>query len=94
MPGGLTVWNRQADASVEITAEITDVSAGSTESPVRGSGVFVGGHGTDDGKAAGGRLRVTTLSTGQIHTDGGMPRVPRISSAVVCSSSAARSSRT
>jgi hypothetical protein len=72
MQGGLTVWNRQADASVEITAEITDVSAGSTESPVRGSGVFVGGHGTDDGKAAGGTLRVTTLSTGEIHTDGGI----------------------
>lgn len=30
------------------------------------------GHGTDDGKAAGGTLRVTTLSTGEIHTDGGI----------------------
>jgi hypothetical protein len=72
MQGGLTVWNRQADASVEITAEIRNVVAGSERSPVRGSGVFVGGHGTDDGKASGGVLNVTTLSTGEIHTDGGI----------------------
>jgi hypothetical protein len=72
MQGGLTVWNRQADASVEITAEITNVVAGSEQTPVRGSGVFVGGHGTDDGKAAGGTLKVTTLTTGEIHTDGGI----------------------
>ncbi len=72
MQGALTVWNRQADASVKITAEITDVAAGSETTPVRGSGVFVGGHGTDDGKAAGGTLTMTTLSTGEIHTDGGI----------------------
>ncbi|HEY5224461.1 MAG TPA: hypothetical protein VIJ18_15605 [Microbacteriaceae bacterium] len=72
MQGGLTVWNRQADASVQLTAEITNVAAGSEHSPVRGSGVFVGGHGTDDGKASGGVLTVTTLSTGEIYTDGGI----------------------
>ena len=72
MQGGLTVWNRQADAAVEITAEITNVAAGSERTPVRGSGVFVGGHGTDDGKASGGTLKVTTLTTGEIHTDGGI----------------------
>jgi hypothetical protein len=72
MQGGLTVWNRQPDPGVEITAEITNVSAGSQETPVRGSGVFVGGHGTDDGKASGGTLRVGTLSTGAIYTDGGI----------------------
>ena len=72
MQGGLTVWNRQADASVEITAEITNVAVGSEKTPVRGSGVFVGGHGTDDGKAFGGTLRVTKLTTGEIHTDGGI----------------------
>ena len=72
MQGGLTVWNRQADASVEITAEITNVAAGSERTPVRGSGVFVGGHGTDDGKASGGVLTITTLSTGEIYTDGGI----------------------
>lgn len=72
MQGGLTVWNRQPDASVEITAEITNVTAGSEQTPIRGSGVFVGGHGTDDGKASGGTLKVTTLTTGDIRTDGGI----------------------
>jgi hypothetical protein len=72
LQGGLTVWNRQSDASVEITAEIKNVTAGSEMSPVRGSGVFVGGHGTDDGKASGGSLKVTTLTTGEVHTDGGI----------------------
>jgi hypothetical protein len=73
LQGGLTVWNRQPNESVEITAEITSVSAGTAQTPIRGSGVFVGGHGTEDGKAAGGTVRVTTLSTGEIHTDGGIP---------------------
>jgi hypothetical protein len=72
MQGGLTVWNRQADPAVEITAEITNVAAGSDQTPVRGSGIFVGGHGTDDGKASGGTLKVTSLTTGEIYTDGGI----------------------
>ena len=38
---------------------------------MRGSGVC-GGHGTDDGKASGGTLRVSTLTTGDVHTDGGI----------------------
>jgi hypothetical protein len=73
LQGALTVWNRQPDPEAVITAEITGVSAGSAETPVRGSGVFVGGHGTEDGKASGGELRVSTLSTGEIVTDGGIP---------------------
>jgi len=73
LQGGLTVWNRQADESVEITADITAVSAGTAQTPIRGSGVFVGGHGTEDGKPSGGTLRVTELSTGEIHADGGIP---------------------
>ncbi len=72
MQGGLTVWNRHADASMEITAEITNVSVGSEQTPVRGSGVFVGGHGTDDGKASGGTLTISILTTGEIYTDGGI----------------------
>ncbi len=73
LQGGFTVWNRQADPAVTITAEILDVSVGSAEEPVRGSGVFVGGHGDWDGKGDGGVLTVSTLRTGQIHTDGGIP---------------------
>lgn len=71
--GGLTVWNRQADPAVTITAEILDVSAGSKQTPVRGSGVFVGGHGDWNGKGDGGVLKVSHLRTGEIHTDGGIP---------------------
>ncbi|GAA2567076.1 hypothetical protein GCM10010424_06240 [Streptomyces lienomycini] len=43
------------------------------ERPVLGSGVFVGGHGDWDGVADGGTVRVNTLCTGEIHTDGGIP---------------------
>lgn len=72
MQGGLTVWNRQPDETAEITAEIHDVAVGTEQTPVRGSGVFVGGHGTDDGKAAGGRLTIGQLTTAEVHTDGGI----------------------
>ena len=40
---------------------------------MRGSGVFVGGHGDWAGKGDGGVLRVSHLRTGEIHTDGGIP---------------------
>ena len=69
LQGGFTVWNRQPDPSVVITAELLDISAGSEAEPVRGSGVFVGGHGDENG----GTVRVTTLRTGEIHTDGRIP---------------------
>ncbi|CAL9656750.1 hypothetical protein SUDANB151_06809 [Streptomyces sp. enrichment culture] len=42
------------------------------ERPVLGSGIFVGGHGDWDGVADGGTVRVNTLRTGEIHTDGGI----------------------
>lgn len=73
LQGAFTLWNRQADASVAITAELRGISAGSQETPVRGSGVFVGGHGDWDGHGDGGTLEVSELRTGEIHTDGGIP---------------------
>jgi hypothetical protein len=60
LPGAFTLWNRQSD--VVITAELLDVGAGSTASPVRGSGIFVGG-----------AVHVSTLRTAEVHTDGGIP---------------------
>jgi hypothetical protein len=60
LPGAFTLWNRRPDAA--ITAELLDVGAGSASSPVRGSGVFVGG-----------AVHVSTLRTGEVHTDGGIP---------------------
>lgn len=73
LQGGLTVWNLQSDPAVTITAEVLDVVAGTKETPVRGSGVFVGGHGDWAGKGDGGVLAVGELRTGEIHTDGGIP---------------------
>jgi hypothetical protein len=62
LQGAFTLWNRHADPEIAISAEVLDVSAGSAASPVRGSGVFVGG-----------AVRVSTLRTGEVHTDGGIP---------------------
>lgn len=59
--GALTVWNRQADPEVVLHAEILDVSAGSADDPIGGSGVLVGG-----------RVEVSRLTTGEIHTHGGI----------------------
>jgi hypothetical protein len=42
MQGALTVWNRHEDPGVVIRAEIRGVSVGRAESPIRGSGIFVG----------------------------------------------------
>lgn len=71
MQGAFTLWNQQPDAAVTISARLLRVSAGTAEKPVRGSGVFVGGHGDRDGKADGGLAHVDLLTTGEIHTDGG-----------------------
>lgn len=72
MQGGFTLWNQQADPAVVITAELLGVGAGSAGRPVRGSGVFVGGHGDWAGAPDGGTVRVGTLRTGEIHADGGI----------------------
>ena len=73
LQGGLTVWNLQADPSITITAELLNISVGTPEAPVRGSGVFVGGHGDWEGKGDGGVLAVSHLQTSAIHTDGTIP---------------------
>jgi hypothetical protein len=58
LQGAFTLWNRQSDPGAALTAELLDIAAGTRESPVRGSGVFVGGHGNWDGAADGGTVRV------------------------------------
>lgn len=72
LQGAFTLWNMQPDPAVTITAELLDIAAGTADSPVRGSGVFVGGHGNWEGAADGGTVRVSTLRTGDIHSDGGI----------------------
>lgn len=73
LQGAFTLWNRQRARDVVLTAELLDISAGSAARPVRGSGVFVGGHGDWNGAPDGGSVQVSTLRTGEVHTDGGIP---------------------
>ena len=73
LQGAFTLWNRQADGAVVLTAELLDISVGSADSPVHGSGVFVGGHGNWDGGADGGTVLVSMLRTGEVHADGRIP---------------------
>lgn len=79
LQGAFTLWNRQADAGVRLTARLENISAGSEATPVRGSGVFVGGHGDQAGMADGGTVTVELLSTGDIYSDGGIaPGTPDV----------------
>jgi hypothetical protein len=79
IPGAFTLWNKQADASITITADLTGIRVGRAGAPVRGSGVFVSGAGD-----TGGRLIVQRLETGPVYSDGGIaPGTPnRISAGV------------
>jgi hypothetical protein len=91
LQGAFTLWNRQPDPAVRITARLAGISAGSTDTPVRGSGVFVAGHGDLAGKANGGRVEADLLRTGPIVTDGGIePGTPDLISGGVFVVSGAR----
>ena len=79
LQGAFTVWNRQTDPDVALTARLENISAGSEGTPVRGGGVFVGGHGNMAGMADGGTITVELLSTGDVFSDGGIaPGTPDI----------------
>ncbi len=67
LPGAFTLWNQHADSDVQITANLTGVSAGRAGAPVKGSGIFVSGGG--DGA---GRMDVSRLVTGAVFSDGGI----------------------
>jgi hypothetical protein len=91
LPGAFTLWNRQSDPAVRITATLKGISAGSADSPIRGSGVFVAGHGDWAGLADGGLVDIDVLRTGPIFTDGGIePGTPDLISAGVYVVSGAR----
>ncbi|WP_427016533.1 hypothetical protein ACQCSX_17645 [Pseudarthrobacter sp. P1] len=79
LQGAFTLWNRQPDTAVALTARLENISAGSDGAPVRGGGVFVGGHGDKAGKADGGTVAVELLSTGDVFSDGGIaPGTPDV----------------
>lgn len=69
--GAFTIWNRQRDASVRITANLAGISVGSERAPIRGSGVFLAGA-QQAGTTPGGILDIDLLTTGAIYTDGGI----------------------
>jgi hypothetical protein len=73
LQGALTVWNRREDPDAVIQVQALRVSAGSAETPIRGSGVFVGGRCDDAGQPVGGTLAVPVLETAAVVTDGGIP---------------------
>ncbi|WP_223690558.1 hypothetical protein [Leifsonia poae] len=76
LQGAFTLWNRQNDASSRFTAVLEGISAGTADVPVRGSGVFVGGSRDAGGEGA---VAVSLLTTGEIHTDGGIaPGTPDV----------------
>jgi hypothetical protein len=81
--GAFTLWNRQPDESVKITGEVTGVSVGREGAPVRGSGVFVSGAGSNGPMKAlarvkmpdttYGTLELSLLETGPVFSDGRIP---------------------
>jgi len=67
VPGAFTLWNQQLDSTVTITADLTGLSAGRPDAPVRGSGIFISG-----ASDTGGRLIVNRLETDAIYSNGGI----------------------
>jgi hypothetical protein len=65
LQGAFTLWNKQADHDVVITANISGLSTGRLGAPVLGSGVFVSGAGE-----TGGRLELQRLKTRAVYSNG------------------------
>jgi hypothetical protein len=72
LQGGLTLWNRQPDPDSSFTATLRDVSIGTEQTPVRGSGVFVAGHADREGRLDGGAFTADLVHTGAVVVDGGI----------------------
>ena len=65
LQGAFTLWNLQPHEHVVISADLVNLSAGRSASPVLGSGVFVAGAGDK-----GGRLNLERLETNAVYADG------------------------
>lgn len=66
--GALTVYNFNGDADSTIRASLTNITAGSRNAPVIGSGVFVSGFGDH-----GGWVELEKLTTGAVYSNGMLP---------------------
>jgi len=84
LAGGITVYNRSSDPASRWRLEAHGLSGGSKDRPLRGSGVFIFGGATipadaDPGSAPaptapGGSIELVTLTTGEIHSHGGIAK--------------------
>ena len=82
--GGLTVYNFSKDKASRWTLEARNLSGGSREHPLRGSGVFIfcGWFIPIDAAPSlapaptqeGGTIELKRLTTGEVHADGGIPK--------------------
>jgi hypothetical protein len=82
--GGLTVYNSSKSKASRWTLAARNLSGGSKEHPLRGSGVFIFGGwfipvDADPSQAPaptqeGGAIELELLTTGDIHSDGGIPK--------------------
>lgn len=82
--GGIAVYNFSKDKGSRWTLEAHNLSGGSKEHPLRGSGVFIFGgwfipENADLSTApaptqAGGAIELKLLTTGEIHSNGGIPK--------------------
>jgi hypothetical protein len=66
--GALTVYNFNGDTDSKIRASLTNITAGSRNAPVIGSGVFVSGF-SDNG----GWVELEKLTTGAVYSNGMLP---------------------
>ena len=66
--GALTVYNFNGDRNSIIHASLTNVTAGSRNAPVIGSGIFVSGFGDE-----GGWVELDKLTTGAVYSNGMLP---------------------
>ncbi|HET9180057.1 MAG TPA: hypothetical protein VFQ24_17010 [Terriglobia bacterium] len=82
--GGIAVYNFSKDRASRWTFEARNLSGGSQEHPLRGSGVFIFGGWfiPDEAELSkvpaptqeGGAIEVTLLTTGEVHAKGGIPK--------------------
>ena len=66
--GALTVYNFNGDPDSNVRASLTNVTAGSRNAPVIGSGVFISGFGDN-----GGWVELEKLTTGAVYSNGMLP---------------------
>ena len=66
--GAFTVYNFNGDRDSIIRASLTDISVGSRNAPVIGSGIFVSGFGDE-----GGWVELNELTTGAVYSNGMLP---------------------